>query len=67
MEYHGCEFGLKVEQYKYQKAKEVDVIKQITLTEDELQAAIYEGKKKKYFHEKNKDKWPPDPYENKKQ
>ena len=29
----------------------------IELTEEELKAAILEGKKKKYFHEKNKDYW----------
>ena len=29
----------------------------IELTEDELKAAILEGKKKKYFHERNKEYW----------
>ena len=29
----------------------------IELSESELAAAILEGKKKKYFHEKNKDYW----------
>jgi hypothetical protein len=29
----------------------------IELTEEEIKAAIYEGKKRKYFHERNKDYW----------
>lgn len=29
----------------------------IVLTEQEKEAAILEGKKRKYFHEKNKDYW----------
>lgn len=29
----------------------------VELTEDEIKAAILEGKKKKYFHEKYKDYW----------
>lgn len=32
-------------------------IKAIVLTPEELEAAIYEGKVKKYFHEKNKHYW----------
>jgi hypothetical protein len=38
-------------------------VKAIELTQEELDAAIFEGKKKKFFHERNKDKWPADPYE----
>jgi hypothetical protein len=37
-----------------------DPVENIQLTEQEEKAAIYEGKKKKYFHERNKDKWPED-------
>ena len=29
----------------------------IELTDEELKAAILEGKKKKYFHDKNKEHW----------
>jgi hypothetical protein len=29
----------------------------VELTEEEIKAAILEGKKKKYFHEKNKGYW----------
>lgn len=38
----------------------------IKLTEEEEKAALFEGKRKKWFKEKNKDKWPEDPYEKKK-
>jgi hypothetical protein len=30
----------------------------IELTDEETKAAILEGKKKKFFHERNKDHWP---------
>lgn len=34
-----------------------DFYNSIELTPEELQSAILEGKKKKYFHEKNKGHW----------
>jgi len=37
--------------------KTPDVYESIELTEEEIKAAIYEAKKKKYFHEKHKEYW----------
>jgi hypothetical protein len=34
-----------------------DPYKDIELTPEEIEAALYEGKKKKYFHEKSKEYW----------
>jgi hypothetical protein len=41
-----------------------DPVENIQLTEQEEKDAIYEGKKRKFFHERNKDKWPEEESEN---
>lgn len=49
---------------KIEKVKEwPTTLKALSLTEEETKAAILEGKKKKFFHERNKDKWPKIDYE----
>lgn len=59
--------GLPTE--KFWTREEPSEVDSISLTHEELSAAIHEGKVKKFFHERNKDKWPADAYElkNKKQ
>jgi hypothetical protein len=43
------------------RKKEVsEQVERVVLTEEEIKEAIRQGKIKKLFHERNKDKWPTD-------
>ena len=45
------------EQPKESRQEEVKPYEYVELTPEEIEAAILEGKKRKYFHEKSKDYW----------